>query len=275
MDKVENQEAFEDEDFFEEGNAEGIKEKVEEAKKGIAEKTEEIKSKVEEGSKVVKERVETRKEEVKDKVSSASEEIKGKVSSVGEELKGKVAEDTADLKEAFEEYLRDVRSDIEANRKGFNVQDQSKNQYMLKGDLAEEGYDWWWHSFTGYNKANGKPKTFFIEYYLINPALGGSEVIYGQLPENKEVGIRPSYMMVKAGVLGEKPMQIHRFFPWDEVEVYDGVPFSIKAGDCSCEENRIIGEIKLTKKAAKEHPEYMCDGGTMSWDLFITALPNR
>ena len=259
MDKVQNQEAFEEEDFFEESKAtEGIKDKVEEAKKGLAEKTEEIKAKVSDGKEVVMERVESTREEVHEKVNQAREE-----------LMAKFAEDTADLKETFDEYLSSVRADIEENRTGFNVQDQSKNQYMLKGDLAEEGYDWWWHSFTGYNKKTGEPKTFFIEYYLINPALGGSEVIYGQLPENQDVGIRPSYMMVKAGAFGDKPLQIHRFFPWDEVEVYDGVPFSVKAGDCTCEENRIVGEVKISKKVAKEHPEYMCDGGTMSWDLFI------
>ncbi len=259
MDKVENQEAFEEEDFFEEENiAEGIKEKVEEAKKDLAEKKEEIKDIVEEG-----------KESLREKVSSKREEVHEKVGSARADLMAKFAEDTADLKETFGEYVESVRADIEANRTGFNIQDKSKNQFMLEGDLSEEGYDWWWHSFTGYNKKTGKPKTFFVEYYLMNPALGGSEVIYGQLPDNKDIGIRPSYMMVKAGALGEKPVQLHRFFAWDEVEVDKGVPFSVKAGSCECSENRIVGDIKLTKKEAKEHPEYMCDGGSMSWDLYI------
>ena len=39
-----------------------------------------------------------------------------------------------------------------------------KNKYMLRGVLKKNGYDWWWHSFIGYNKSNGEPKTFFIEY---------------------------------------------------------------------------------------------------------------
>ena len=248
MDKVENQEAFEDEDFFEEENAiDEIKGKVEGAKKDIKEKREGIHEKLSERREAVKERLGERRAELMDKFAS----------------------DSADLKDTFSEYLDTVRADISANRTGFNVQDQEKNRFMLEGDLAEEGYDWWWHSFTGYNKKTGEPKTFFIEYYLINPALGGSDVVYGQLLENKEVGIRPSYMMVKAGALGEKPVQLHRFFPWDEVEVSKAVSFEVKAGDCLCNENRIVGNVKLTKKEAKEHPEYMCDGGSMSWDLFI------
>lgn len=248
MDKVENQEAFEDEDFFEEENAiDEIKGKVEGAKKDIKEKREDIHEKLSERREAVKERLGERRAELMDKFAS----------------------DSADLKDTFSEYLDTVRADISANRTGFNVRDQEKNRFMLEGDLAEEGYDWWWHSFTGYNKKTGEPKTFFIEYYLINPALGGSDVVYGQLLENKEVGIRPSYMMVKAGALGEKPVQLHRFFPWDEVEVSKAVSFEVKAGDCLCNENRIVGNVKLTKKEAKEHPEYMCDGGSMSWDLFI------
>ncbi len=248
MDKVENQEAFEDEDFFEEESTiDEIKGKVEGAKKDIKEKREDIHEKLSERREAVKERLGERRAELMDKFAS----------------------DSADLKDTFSEYLDTVRADISANRTGFNVQDQEKNKYMLEGDLAEEGYDWWWHSFTGYNKKTGEPKSFFIEYYLINPALGGSDVVYGQLLENKEVGIRPSYMMVKAGALGDKPVQLHRFFPWDEVEVSKAVSFEVKAGDCLCNENRIVGNVKLTKKEAKEHPEYMCDGGSMSWDLFI------
>lgn len=29
---------------------------------------------------------------------------------------------------------------------------------MLKGNLAREGYDWWWHSFTGINEKTGEEK---------------------------------------------------------------------------------------------------------------------
>ena len=236
MDKMDNQEIFEDEEFFAEDVAEDIKGKVEEVR-----------------------------QDIKDKIGEVHEKAEVRRA----ELMNKFAEDSADLRETFYEYLDTVREDIKANRKGFNVQDQSKNKYMLTGDLAEEGYDWWWHSFTGYNKKTGEAQQFFIEYYLINPALGGSEPVFGQLEENKELAIRPSYMMVKAGAVGKKCVQLHRFFGWDDVTVSEADSFAVSAGDCECTENHIVGSIKLTKKEAKEHPEYMCDGGSMSWDLYI------
>ena len=42
---------------------------------------------------------------------------------------------------------------------------------MLKGPLAKQGYDWWWHSLTAYNKETGEPRPFFIEYFVCNPDL--------------------------------------------------------------------------------------------------------
>ncbi|MCF0174721.1 MAG: hypothetical protein HUJ95_05200, partial [Bacteroidales bacterium] len=77
-------------------------------------------------------------------------------------------------------------------------QDPRRNAFMLDGSFAGQGYDWWWHSFTGVNKATGEEKAFFIEFFLCNPALGGAKPVFGQLPENKAKGIKPSYLMVKA-----------------------------------------------------------------------------
>ena len=31
-----------------------------------------------------------------------------------------------------------------------NKSDLKRDYFMLKGPLAKKGYDWWWHSFTGY-----------------------------------------------------------------------------------------------------------------------------
>ena len=30
-----------------------------------------------------------------------------------------------------------------------NKSDLKRDHYMLKGPLAKQGYDWWWHSFGG------------------------------------------------------------------------------------------------------------------------------
>ena len=65
----------------------------------------------------------------------------------------------------------------------FNEHDISRNACQLFGEQASQGYDWWWHSFTARNAETGEEKPFFIEFFLCNPALGGDEPVFGQLPE--------------------------------------------------------------------------------------------
>lgn len=49
-----------------------------------------------------------------------------------------------------------------------NKSDLKRDHYMLKGPIAKQGYDWWWHSLTAYNKETGEPRSFFIEYFVCN-----------------------------------------------------------------------------------------------------------
>ena len=151
----------------------------------------------------------------------------------------------------------------------FNHSDITRNDFMLKGALAREGYDWWWHSFTGHNVATGEEKAFFIEFFTINPELGGDEPVFGQLPENIAAGKKPSYMMVKVGCWGDGAKQMHRFFGWNQVNIKEDVPFQISAEDCFCSETRTLGKVEVTKEQAEAHPEWMCQAGKMVWDLNI------
>lgn len=41
-----------------------------------------------------------------------------------------------------------------------NKSDLKRNLYMLDGTLGKEGYDWWWHSFTAYERKQEKKKHF-------------------------------------------------------------------------------------------------------------------
>ncbi len=170
------------------------------------------------------------------------------------------------------EKLQNITGKVTANvseANHFNVSDQYKNAYMLKGRLARNGYDWWWHSFTGRDAETGEEKGFFVEYFMINPAFGGAEPVFGQLASNKEKGIKPSYLMVKAGAWGEDHSQLHRFFGWDKVRVTDTVPFELEAEDCYCSEGRIAGSVSVTAREAADHPEYMSDAGEMRWSLSV------
>lgn len=150
-----------------------------------------------------------------------------------------------------------------------NISNITRDAFMLSDALADCGYDWWWHSFTGTDRQTGEEKGFFIEFFTCNPALGGAEPVLGQHPQNRKNSRKPSYLMIKAGAWGEDAVQLHRFFGWDDVNVSADVPFSIEAGDCFLSEKETRGRVELTNAEAKSHPEYMCGSGSMSWKLSI------
>ncbi len=151
----------------------------------------------------------------------------------------------------------------------FNHSDLGRDAFMLHGPLAHLGYDWWWHSLTARDAETGEEKPFFIEFFTVNPALGGEEPVLGQLPENRENGIRPSYLMVKAGCWGEGKCQLHRFFAWKDVRIRHGSPYEVAAGDCLASETLLRGSISILPAEAEAHPEWMSDAGSMSWDLSV------
>ena len=145
----------------------------------------------------------------------------------------------------------------------FNKHDISRNECQLFWHQAKHGYDTWRHSFTAHHATTGEKKSFFIEYFLCNPLLGDDRPHFGRL------GRTPSYMMVKAGTWGEGAAQLHRFFGWDHVKLTMAAPFSVEADDCFVSEDRISGEISISEIEAESHPEYMCQYGSMKWQLKI------
>ena len=155
----------------------------------------------------------------------------------------------------------------------FNKHDLRRNQFMLKGGFARKGYDWWWHSFTAISEKTGEEKPFYVEFFVCNPKRGKDYPIFGQLKENQEKGIFPSYLMVNVGCwcpsVGGIKGQFHRFFGINEVEINKGVPYSIKAGDCFLTETKTYGKVEVTMDEVKRHPEYMSDSGVMEWNLSI------
>ncbi|HWT74866.1 MAG TPA: tocopherol cyclase family protein [Mobilitalea sp.] len=149
-----------------------------------------------------------------------------------------------------------------------NKSDLSRNHYMLKGALARNGYDWWWHNFTGYNRSTGEARAFFIEYYVCNPALGGSKAILGQQPNHQAKERKPSYAMIKAGTWGKDTKQIHNFYPMTEFSSSDYI-LNIRIGKCMLTETRMSGSCRLSEQEVKAHPEYLCDAGSMEWNILI------
>ena len=151
----------------------------------------------------------------------------------------------------------------------FNHHDITRNAFMLVGPLAQNGYDWWWHSFTAQDAETGEDKPFFVEFFICNPALAEDTPTFGQLPENKAAGKRPSYLMVKAGCWGEGKCQLHRFFSLCDVRIHGSAPYEVEAADCYASETALRGSISISEKDAAEHPEWMCDAGEIEWDLTV------
>ena len=150
-----------------------------------------------------------------------------------------------------------------------NTSDISRDRFMLEGPLAQEGYDWWWHSLTAHDAITGEERAFYIEFFTINPALGGPEPLFGMTRQGTRDGRRPSYLMVNVGTWGEGAKQMHRFFGWDDVTVGHGTPFWIAADDCVCSEEDLVGHVKVTEEEAAEHPEWMSDAGEVMFDLRV------
>jgi hypothetical protein len=143
----------------------------------------------------------------------------------------------------------------------------NRNAYMLKGVLAKRGYDWWWHSLIGIDRETGERQPFFIEYFVVNPARGGKEPVFGQLPGNQEKGIRPSYAMLKAGTWKPgKAVQIHNFYGIDDFSAVSA-PLRVRIGEHEATETHLKGHVRLTPEEVATHPEYMSEAGEMSWDL--------
>ncbi|ORX63567.1 hypothetical protein BCR32DRAFT_298385 [Anaeromyces robustus] len=154
----------------------------------------------------------------------------------------------------------------------FDKKDIRRNEYQLTRGQAKCGYDWWWHSFTGKNEITGEEKAFFIEFFLCNPSTGDEEPIFGQLKENKEKGIKPSYLMVKVGAWGEDHAQLHRFFGWNKIKIHKKALYSIEADNCYISETETKGSVKVSKDDVENHPEYMSDVGSMEWNLKIEKI---
>lgn len=105
---------------------------------------------------------------------------------------------------------------------------------MLRGSDAKRGYMRWWHSFQGICPTTQETRTFFVEYSILNPALGTSQPILGQHPYYKRHGLKPSYLCIKAGVFpepGDSGLQLQAYYPLTSLQVVQD-PFYMQFEDC-------------------------------------------
>lgn len=152
-----------------------------------------------------------------------------------------------------------------------NLSDLNRNAYMLRGPLSKKGYMRWWHSFSGVHADTGESRTFFVEFFVINPGLGGDQPILGLHPYYRKRGMRPSYVMIKAGVFpgteGQPGKQLHAFYPISALNATRS-PLIIQVEDCVYREDRITGFVDVSPEEAR-HRSLMSDAGFMEWDLEV------
>ncbi len=157
-----------------------------------------------------------------------------------------------------------------------NLSDLARNSHMLRGSLSRKGYMRWWHCFSGVQLQTGETRTFFVEFFIINPDLGGPKPILGQHPYFRKRGMRPSYVMVKAGAFpdeeGEGGRQLHAFYPISALQATSsplvmqiGAPAT---GGLLYSEDRIAGTVEVTPQEAR-HRSRMTDAGIMEWDVKV------
>lgn len=152
-----------------------------------------------------------------------------------------------------------------------NNSDLSRNACLLNGSQSKRGCMRWFHSFSATQPETGERRVFFIEYMIMNPSLGSSKPILGQLPYNKKRGIRPSYLLLKAGAFagdgGSEGVQLHKFYPLTELKAALN-PLIIQYGENFYSEQRISGCVDIPYQDSRRK-SYMTDEGQMEWDLEV------
>lgn len=128
----------------------------------------------------------------------------------------------------------------------------------------------WKHSFFGVQEETGKVRSFFIDFYMVNPALSSGRPVFGQHPYNKKNNIKPSYFCVKAGCYpdGAEPgLQLSTYYSVDDLFATPD-PLVMKIGDCLYSEERLRGHVEVDPVSAG-YSFMMSDAGSMEWDLEV------
>lgn len=160
-------------------------------------------------------------------------------------------------------------------------------RYQLAGAQKKAGVNTWRYVFNAVENGTGLERKFFIELSMLNPYLSPSDVVLGFKPRVKiseddlqnvlagtlsaqklqsESILTPSYVVVRAGVLGVGAKQICNYFPVKQIKI-DPKNFSVEAGNCVFTEEKLSGRMDFSPSELHDHPEQLCESGIVSWEL--------
>jgi len=177
-----------------------------------------------------------------------------------------------------------------------SIKINSFDQYLLKGKLRSEGFERWRYSFCASSRNTGIEKRFFIEMYLVNPGVSPNVVVIAQksrvsMGANNDIQqaltgglsgydsrfsgqniiVKPSYLLIKAGVYGENGIQVNKFVPSSKLN-YTKNTATFKTDDCFFSSNTLIGKISVSKNDLRIKPEMLCNEGDFSWELHYEKI---
>lgn len=161
------------------------------------------------------------------------------------------------------------------------------DQYILKGKLRQLGFERWRYVFSAFSKITGQEKKFFIEMYMVNPAVSPKSAVISQKSRlaysesdlqyalagtesqahaNDELEVLPSYILVKAGVFGQGGKCMNKFYA-SSLLSYVKNSETFKIGDCLFGLKALSGAVAVTEQDLRIRPELLCNTGSMKWEL--------
>lgn len=172
---------------------------------------------------------------------------------------------------------------------------RQNEKLRLKGNLKKSGFERWRLVTNGVSTVTGEEKTFFIEFYCVNPALSPKAPVLGfknRFDRNmaqdiqfalagtdaaknftSQILVTPSFFMIRAGTLSSVCRQFNSYFATDDIDFKseDSI-VSVNEGQeknryCVLAEDHSVGSVSVSEEDLLEHPEYMGNSGSMSWNL--------
>ncbi|MBQ3671036.1 MAG: hypothetical protein II921_06110 [Treponema sp.] len=155
----------------------------------------------------------------------------------------------------------------------------------MRGNFRSEGFQRWRYVFNGVSKSTGQSRVFFVEMYLVNPAVSPDEVVIAQKSRpvidvselisapvvGGEFSVRPSYIAVKCGCFGKNGCHFNKFLPVSQIS-WNKDTGRINVGTFEFSSEMLFGAVSVSEDELEQSPELLCRAGEMSWNLTMEKV---